>query len=193
MEWNLFIFSPDFPTSLVFALLVGLAASCLWLAIAPAGALQSERKRLDSYVQRPDESPVSETDEPFTRRVLIPLFRRTLRLFGRLMPGRTVATTQRLLVQAGEPGRLTVLDYYGIQLLSMLLGAGLGFLLISQRGLSFRNLLFASTLMALGLYLPHFWLRQRADARNKEILRALPNALDMLTIGGGRGWPLNPP
>ncbi|NLG50927.1 MAG: type II secretion system F family protein [Chloroflexi bacterium] len=183
MNWNLFSLSPDFPVSILFALLVGLAASCVWLAIAPPGTLRRERRRLDAYVRRPDEAPPDESDGPFARRVLLPLLRRVLRLFGRLMPNRRMADTQRLLIQAGEPGRLTVLDYYGIQLLSTLLCAGLGLLLIDQRGISLRNLVFAGTLVALGLYLPHFWLRQRADARNKEILRALPNALDMLTIG----------
>jgi len=183
MEWNLFSLSPDFPASLVFALLMGLAASCLWLAIAPTDVLRLERRRLDAYVRRLDELPLDDTDGPFARRVLLPLLHRALRLFGRLMPNRAMATTQRLLIQAGEPGRLTVLDYYGIQLLSTLLCAALGVLLLSQRGISLRNLLFAGTLVALGLYMPHFLLRQRADARNKEILRALPNALDMLTIG----------
>jgi len=138
---------------------------------------------MDEYVRRIAGDDQDLMAEPFSRRVLLPLVRRGLRLLGRLMPNRAMAATQRLLIQAGEPGHLTVLDYYGLQLLSTLLLGSLGLLIIRRQGINLNGLMMGGVLIALGLYLPHFWLRQKADSRKKEIERAMHNAMDMLTIG----------
>lgn len=184
MDWNILSLSSKLPSSpLLFGLLIALSTGCLWLAVAPATTLHPEQQRMDEYVRRPDETEWDPTSEPFSQRVLLPLLRRGLRLLGRLMPNRAMATTQRLLIHAGEPGNLTVLDYYGLQLLSTLLLGGLGLWLIRHQGINLNSLMMGGVLIALGLYLPHFWLRQKVDGRKKEIERAMPNAMDMLTIG----------
>lgn len=48
---------------------------------------------------------------------------------------------------------------------------------------------FTVAAMALGFYLPTFWLRSRTKERQKEINRAVPNALDLLVtcVEGGLG------
>jgi len=94
-----------------------------------------------------------------------------------------MAATQRRLIHAGEPGKLGVLDFYGLQLLSALATGALALMLLRRMGLSLNSMLLSGVLVLMGLFLPNFWLSQAVDARSKAVMRALPNALDMLTIG----------
>jgi tight adherence protein C len=49
----------------------------------------------------------------------------------------------------------------------------------------------AASLAATGYFLPHFWLGSQIRARQKAIQRALPDTLDLLTVGVGAGLSLD--
>ena len=166
-----------------FAALVGLAVTFSWLAFAPARPVRTIRKRLDGYVERVDLVQETEMRRSIVVRLILPFVRRVLRLLGRLTPWGSMEATRRMLVQAGRPGGLTVLDFYGLRLLASL---GLcGWWLWAMMGrLSVANFLLGAGIAAgLGFLLPILWLRGRVRRRKKEIVRALPNALDMMTVG----------
>ena len=173
-----FLWSP-----LTFAVLIGLAMALVWLALAPARPRRAVRERLAGYLDRADVIEEEDMGRPFGARVLLPLLRRILRILGRLATKRNVEATRQMLVQAGQPGGLTVLDFLGVRLLFVVLMGG-GYFLLLGKSVSFsmalRNALMVG---ALGYFLPLFWLRRRVRRRQHEILRALPDALDMLTIG----------
>lgn len=173
-----FLWSP--PT---FAVLIGLAMALIWLALAPARPRRAVRERLAGYLDRQDVIEEEDMRRPFGERVLLPMLRRILRILGRLAPKRNVEMTRQMLVQAGQPGGLTVLDFLGLRLLFVVLMGGGYFLLLGKTlpfATALRNALLGG---ALGYFLPLFWLRRRVRRRQHEILRSLPDALDMLTIG----------
>ena len=88
-----------------------------------------------------------------------------------------------MLWQAGSPMGLTVLDFTGLRLLCVVI-FGAGFFFLMGRTLPFSTALRNALLVgALGFFAPLFWLRSQARRRQHEIRRALPDALDMLTIG----------
>jgi tight adherence protein C len=106
-----------------------------------------------------------------------------LRVLGRLAPKRNLETTQKQLIEAGRPAGLTVLDFLGVRLLLTILLGGGYFLLIGRSAppaLALRNTLIA---VIVGYLAPAYWLRARVRRRKHEIRRALPDALDMLSIG----------
>jgi tight adherence protein C len=173
-----FLGSPAF-----FGILVMLAGLCLWFALAPARPAAPVQQRLDGYVERGDAVDNEEMQRSFGGRVIVPALRRVLRLFGRLAPQRSMAEVQVMLIRAGEPGGLSAIDFVGLRLLAMALLGG-GTLLLAGKNVSLSTaLLYAVILAALGYLVPIFWLRSRMRARQHEITRALPDALDMLTIG----------
>jgi tight adherence protein C len=123
-----------------------------------------------------------ELDAPFVRRVVGPGVRRVLRTLGGLLPQRNVEKLRRLLIVAGEPGGFSVLDFMGLRFLT---GAALctGVFWFYARHQPFLTLAAATAAGGfLGYMLPFLWLRGRARQRQREIQRALPDALDMLTI-----------
>jgi tight adherence protein C len=173
-----FLWSPP-----VFAVLVGLSAALIWLAIAPSGALKVVSDRLDDYVETRDVIQELELRQPFFRRVVIPVVRGVLRWLGRRTPVASVENTQRKLIQAGDPWGMTALDFLGLSLLlPIVLGGGYFFLLGNDVPfvMAVRN---SFLLAVLGLLLPRLWLLQRVRSRQREVDRALPDALDMLSIG----------
>ena len=173
-----FLWSP-----FTFAILVGLAAILVLMAFMPGEAVRVIQDRLDIYVETGDALDDIDMRRPFASRALAPLARSVLRGLGRLVPKRNVEHMRELLQQAGEPFGLSALDFYGLRLIVIAL-FGLGYFFLLGRALplttALRNTLGAAV---IGYVLPTIWLRSRVRRRKHKILRALPDALDMLTIG----------
>ncbi len=164
------------------AALVALASLMLWAAFAPAQPSATLRNRLNGYLDRQDVIVEAEMRRPFASRALSPLLRRLLRVLGGLAPRRSVEAADLLLRQAGQPMGLSALDFFGLRLLFVLLAGGLYFLAMRNNqayGLVVRN---SALVGGIGFFIPWLWLRSKANSRKSLILRALPDALDMLTI-----------
>jgi tight adherence protein C len=165
-----------------FAVLIGLATVMTWMAFAPARPARQVEERLSDYLDR-DIIEHSEMERPFVSRAILPPLQRFLRFLGRLLPISNLNTIQRQLVMAGSPGGLTALDYTGLRLLvALFFGIG-AFVLASRYRPLTTSLLGALFLAAMGYMIPWYWLRRRIRKRQHEIQRALPDALDMMTIG----------
>lgn len=180
---NVLLESPLLWSPFGFACLVAGATFLIWQALAPAQPTRQVGNRLNDYLDRTTTSVGQEVTGSLMTRVGAPMLRRLLRTLGSRMPQRRLAQTQQWLLQAGEPGNLTALDFLGLRLLlAMLLGGGYFFLFGSTApgSVVLRNLVTAG---ALGYMLPQMWLRRRVNSRKQEILGALPDALDMMTIG----------
>ncbi len=173
----------------IAALVGALAAAgflCIWIALRPVPATKVIEDRMGAKHQVPRRVEELELQAPFSQRVLAPLFQRVIRAAARLAPHRNVERLRHDLTVAGNPYGLTVTDFLGIRFLAGVLGAGLGLLLMAVSG-STRAALFPVLLGFMGFYLPNFWLKMRMSARQNEIVRALPDALDMLTIAVDAG------
>ena len=182
------VIGPDslLTSPLSFGVLIGLAAAFIWLAFCPVASSKVMRRRLDDYANRPSEGDAIEQEEmrgSIAARVLLPVLRSIFRTFGRLAPKATMEATRQMLIHAGNPGGLTVLDFYGLRLLTGLF-MGAGWFVLAIRRAPFASALFSAPIIAgIGFFFPVVWLRGRIERRKHDITRALPNALDMLTIG----------
>lgn len=164
-----------------FAVLTSLATILVWIALTPSQPVRTVRERLDGYLHQKPAVDDDETREPFNVRVLAPLLRKILQIAGGFAPKRNVEAVKKLLVQAGEPGGLSFLDFFGLRLLLGLIGGGFCFLFLKRISLPIA-LMGTIPVGGIASFLPLFWLRSRAKRRNREITRALADALDMMTI-----------
>jgi len=173
------------------AFLVGALASagflCIWIAFRPVPATKVIEDRMGLEHEVPRSVEELELQAPFSQRVLVPMVQRVIRMAARLAPRRNVERLRHDLMVAGNPYGLTVTDFLGIRFLTGVLGAAVGFVLLVLSSGSSKVVIFPIILGLLGFYLPNFWLKMRMSARQREIIRALPDALDMLTIAVDAG------
>jgi tight adherence protein C len=120
---------------------------------------------------------------PFVQRLILPAFRRFTSFLAGLTPQKNIDKLNMMLIQAGSPGGLTAMDFVGIRFV-LAAAAGVGYFLMMGRTDPFL-ILIRNSLIAVfvGFMLPKLWINQRIKKRKVEIRRALPDALDMLTIG----------
>jgi tight adherence protein C len=120
--------------------------------------------------------------QSWRERILKPTLR-ALHGAGRMLtPNRNVEQLQQQLMLAGLLDSMTIIDFLGMRILA---GGGVGALVFSFTILSKpwpSAMLFAVAGFAIGLYLPNFWLKSQIGKRQKAITRALPDALDRMSI-----------
>jgi len=103
------------------------------------------------------------------------------RLAGK-QTGSRLARLQLKLAQAGSPMRMTAKEWLGIRLLTMLCGTVVGGAIVTSSGMTLSSVLFCVVLIMASWVGPDFWLSRRSTQRQADILRQLPNALDLLTV-----------
>ena len=168
---------------IVTAVLVAGATIAIWLALAPARPGKAVTSRLEGFVGRGEMVSNQELDQPLANRTIVPLIHNFLRFLGGLLPQKNMEVLAQQLQRAGEPGGLSVLDFVGLRIL-LAAGAAVAALVFFGRGESPIVLMRNAGIAALiGFWLPKMWLGNRIKQRKQEIGRALPDALDMLTIG----------
>jgi tight adherence protein C len=149
-------------------------------------------QRMQSFVENPEKpSPPTiamrifprELSGSFFTRTLKPVGQKIVNYFGKFTPASSVAQMTHKLNLAGNPYNMKAQDYYGLRVISLLIGIGFAFVI--NYGSNFSDL----SLMALGfllivffLFIPGLWLKSMIQSRKDELRRNLPDALDMLSV-----------
>jgi tight adherence protein C len=125
----------------------------------------------------------AELSLPFADRVVKPMFDRLGRVMSRRMEGGRQQAIQEKLNLAGRPGGLTAGGFVALQLMALVVGIAIGLGLALLLALT-PPMTYLAPLVGgiLGYLLPTSTISRRIRRRKKEILLALPSALDLLTI-----------
>jgi tight adherence protein C len=165
------------------AALATVAILLIFISIARPKEPNVLEQRLAEYGGRPVSLEELELSLPFSERVLKPLISGSARLITRFMPKQYVESTRTKLEAAGHPNNWSAADFLGVRGLAGLLFAAIPFVLLNVlRAPVTQRILFTVLLGLLGFQLPVIWLGGKIRARKTEILKALPDALDLLTI-----------
>ena len=140
------------------------------------------QNRLSQFALRKRTLEDLELEQPFYDRILRPFVRGLARFIVRWTPQKQIEEMRHQLMVAGNPGGLDVRDFIGIRGLSAALLGGLCLFLFARNSNPMQLAIFSLGGAALGFILPNLWLKSRVSARKKQIVRALPDALDLLTI-----------
>jgi tight adherence protein C len=169
--------------ALLVAALVTLAVGLIFVGLVGSRSDETAEKRLERLSVSAHPLEDEELEKPFSERVLMPWLQRQIKGAGRLAPDRNIAKLRLKLVRAGHPGRLGVLDFMGVKILiGMCAGVGLLALFAVKGASLLAAVVFAGIIGVIGFMAPDFWLGSRVRKRQKQVLRNLPDALDMLTI-----------
>ena len=138
--------------------------------------------RLAEFIQRGDVSSLEEIElsQPFAERVIIPFIRRVGEISARFTPQKAIQDTAVNLEKAGNPWPVDAPTFYAIRIILAIVFGVLAFLV--GTGDATTDLLIKFGGVFGGFFLPHIMLTSRITARQKEIRKAMPDALDLLTI-----------
>jgi tight adherence protein C len=174
--------------SLIIAFLTTASVAAIVYGLRPESAAVNIHERLDGGPARPMTAHEEEMQQSFIDRIVKPVLARLIRAAGRLSPPRNIERLRRDLLLAGSPYDMTATDFLGARTLVSAGGALLALPLVLVSGkLSVQILMVVGGLVMIGFYGPSFWLKRRIKNRQKEIVKALPDALDMLTIAVDAG------
>jgi tight adherence protein C len=139
--------------------------------------------RLSQFTERTMSLDELELQQPFSQRVLVPLTRAILATLGKYGPKQSAERLKVNLQQAGNPGNLTPVMFSGIRIaLFVLLLLIFGIVTFGQGMAASQALMYTAIGGGLGYLLPGIWLGQQIKKRKHNIVKALPDALDLLTI-----------
>ncbi|MBI3363062.1 MAG: type II secretion system F family protein [Chloroflexi bacterium] len=150
----------------------------------PADPMQT---RLAEFGSR--DKPVTleeiELSQPFTERILLPNIRRLGDFSTRFTPQASLEATQHKLDLAGNPGNIGPTEFWAIRIVATVVLGGLiffAFLVAPEKQPLSKVLLYTGGALALGYFLPALWLGSKISRRQNEVIKAMPDALDLLTI-----------
>ncbi len=126
-----------------------------------------------------------EMQQPFSERVLIPFLRRVGELSTRFTPQKALEDVTKKLELAGNPGRIDAATFLASRFVAALLFGGFiaAVAFLSPNKWPAGRIFLVDTLFTvLGFFFPQLWLQSKINARQKEIRKAMPDALDLLTI-----------
>lgn len=125
-----------------------------------------------------------ELQQPFIQRVIVPMIEKVGEVSSRFTPQKLLQETTLKLELAGNPGRIDAATF----LATRFFGAGIfggGLLLIALASQTWpvgRIILVVGLFTVIGFFFPQLWLQSRINSRQAEVRKALPDALDLLTI-----------
>lgn len=131
-------------------------------------------ERLEQYTQNTRETVYQELEQPLSERIFKPLVKMLTENLKRVMPREKTLSYEQKLVLAGRPhgwnAETFVVFKYTV----------LGVLILG--GLFTRSFLMLLMLGTLGLVLPDMYLSLCRKTRMEQIIKSLPDTLDMLSV-----------
>jgi tight adherence protein C len=139
--------------------------------------------RLSQFTERTMTLDELELQQPFSQRVLVPMARVILGQLGKYGPKQSAERLRTNLQQAGNPGNITPMMFTGMRMALFIILMIIAALVTFGQGLpAMQALMYTAIGGGLGYLLPGIWLGQQIKKRKHNIVKALPDALDLLTI-----------
>ncbi len=145
----------------------------------------SIQDRLMEYSGRAEAVSLEELElsQPFSQRILVPMIEASAQFITRFTPQHTLEQTRHKLELAGNPNNWSPAEFWGARVVATVVLGGLIFLLMSVAGQPFgKRLMLGGGAALIGFVYPQLWINSKIRSRQAAIVRALPDALDLLTI-----------
>ncbi|NJN15347.1 MAG: type II secretion system F family protein [Oscillochloris sp.] len=170
------------PTVIIVGLIVVVGVALMVFALSRMRQPNAIGERLNQFTERSMTLEELELQLPFRDRVLLPITKSLLATLGKYGPKQSAERLKTNLQQAGNPGNITPSMFVGLRVvLALLLGVIVTLVTFRTMDLS-QALMYSAIGFVLGYMLPVIWLGRQITARKKAILKALPDALDLLCI-----------
>jgi tight adherence protein C len=145
------------------------------------------QERLNEFVDTGEITSLEEIEmsQPLVDRVIIPMARRFGEIALRFTPQNALEETARKIELAGNPAGLEPTLFWASRFGAAIGIAGLLLFIFSIGSIEWswgRKLLIVGLFTMLGFYIPELLVNSRIKRRQDDVRKALPDALDLLTI-----------
>jgi tight adherence protein C len=154
----------------IFFLVLGLTSRSENPMSARVATLRGERPTIEFGRSGP---------ESVTVRLLGPLGQSLGSSLQSLLPVNMVSSFETKLVRAGQP--VTLGGFLAAMALTEVVLVGFALMMVASAGFGGQSLMFLGVAAVFGFLLPKVWLDNRVRHRQKEILKSLPDAFDLIT------------
>lgn len=175
------------PLLILVLVIVGaiIIAALVYVGMKEDNGRDPLQERLAQYEDRemPQSLEEIEMSMPFRDRVIIPLTKSIARLVTRMTPQKQLEDARRKLDLAGL--NMDPASFFAMRVAAVI---GLGllafwvFFIMSPSLSRTTALLYTLGAVGLGFILPQMWLSSKIKRRQESIVKALPDALDLLVI-----------
>lgn len=170
---------------LLIVALVAVAAIFTLVAVRGRGSAQTVEERLNELAALGESITLEELElsQPFSQRVIVPMLEGLSRIAQRFSPANTLESTRHKLELAGLAHKVRASQFLGYRMAASLVLGTASLIVIFAGSLPFgQRILLIGVMFALGYLLPGIWLGSKISKRQSEVTKALPDALDLLTI-----------
>jgi tight adherence protein C len=143
--------------------------------------------RLAEFSQRGENVTLEqiEMSQSFQERVIYPLLRQFGELAARFTPQNAIQDINQKLERSGKAGWIDASMFLALRFVAAAIFGGLAFLVFTvsavKQPLS-TAILYSLIALVIGFFFPQLWLDEQIKKRQQEVQKALPDALDLLTI-----------
>jgi tight adherence protein C len=143
----------------------------------------SIEERLTQFAERPRTLEELELEQPFNERVIKPMIAGIMRFAAKLTPSASAEKVRSQLVLAGNPYNMQAAEFTALRMIvAVVLGLASFGIAIVFRLAPMQLMLVPLVAVVIGYLSPVFWLGRKIKARQKVILKILPDAIDLMTI-----------
>jgi len=173
---------------IVILLVLGGAAALVYVGLRDeATDIDPLEERLMEYASRGEEVTLEEIElsQSLNERILIPMIRSIGDFTVRFTPQNVMEETEAKLKLAGNPKGLEPTIFWTSRFVAAIATAVLLGFLFSVSAIDWsvgRKMVITAIFSLIGFYLPELLLQSAINKRQDSILKALPDALDLLTI-----------
>ncbi len=171
---------------IVAVLAIGLVIGMIYVGQRENSGDDPLQKRLEQYADREVTASLSEVEMSlsFRDRVAVPLIKTIAGVMTRFTPDQQIENTRHQLELAGLANKTDPRVFFGQRLMLTFLLGGLAFFVffIASHQAPLTATLLTVGGAALGFFLPAIQLSGKITRRQDQILKALPDCLDLLTI-----------
>jgi len=143
------------------------------------------QQRLAEYGAREQAVTLEEIELslPFSQRIVLPILNGIAQFMARFTPQRSLESARHNLELAGNPYSLTASQFWAARAAAAVILGGLITVLMFVTSQPWtQRILYPVLATAIGFFLPVLWLSSQVSRRKNSIIKALPDALDLLTV-----------
>ena len=175
---------------IIIVVIIGGAATLVIVGIRTASREQESdplMERLAEFTERGDVVSLEELElsQPFSERVIVPLLQSIGEFSTRFTPQKVVEDTEKKMELAGNPVRMDAATFLASRFIVAALFGGflIMIFIVSPRTWGLGAMALVVILFTvLGFSFPQLWLQSKINGRQREIRKAMPDAMDLLTV-----------